>query len=62
LRPRHALTLRAMAVAAGIVGNARHAAVVARLDVTTERGCATRNNALITRRSTRPKCPTWAKR
>ena len=44
LRPRHALTLRAMAVAAGIVGDARHAAVVARLDVTTERGCATRND------------------
>jgi hypothetical protein len=44
LRPRHALTLRAMAVAAGIVGDARHAAVVAHLDVTTERGCATRND------------------
>jgi hypothetical protein len=44
LRPRHALTLRAMAVAAGIVGDAGHAAVVARLDVTTERGCATRND------------------
>ncbi len=44
LRPRHALTLRAMAVAAGIVGDAGHAAIVARLDVTTERGCATRND------------------
>lgn len=44
LRPRHALTLRAMAVTAGIVGDARHAAIVARLDVTTERGCATRND------------------
>jgi hypothetical protein len=33
-----------MTVAAGIIGDARHAAVVARLDVTTERGCATRND------------------
>ena len=44
LRPRRALTLRAMAVAAGIVGDARHAAVVARLDVTAERGGAARND------------------
>ena len=42
LRPRHALTLRAMAVAAETVGDAGHAEVVARLDVTTERGCVTR--------------------
>ena len=33
-----------MAVAAEIVGDARHAAAVARLNVTTERGCATRND------------------
>jgi hypothetical protein len=33
-----------MAVTAGVVGDARHATIVARLDVTTERGCATRND------------------
>ena len=37
LRPRRALTLRTMAVAAGVIGDPRHAAVVAGLDVTAER-------------------------
>ena len=40
LRPRCALTLRTMAITAGIIGDPRHAAVVARLDVTAERGVA----------------------
>ena len=41
---RRQLPITGSAHKAGIVGDARHAAVVARLDVTTERGCATRNN------------------
>jgi hypothetical protein len=43
LRTGCALTLRAMPVATGVVGDPRYAAVVARLDVTTEGGGATRH-------------------
>jgi hypothetical protein len=38
------MTLRAMAIAAGIIGDPRYAAVVARLDVTAERGGAARHD------------------
>ena len=44
LRPRRALTLRAMAIAAGVVGDARRAAIVAGLDVTAERRRAARRD------------------
>jgi hypothetical protein len=60
LRPRCAITLRTMAITAG---DPRHAAVVARLDVTAERAAVRHATiTLITRRSTQPKCPAWVKR
>ena len=39
---RRQLPITGSAHKAGIVGDARHAAIVARLDVTAERGCAAR--------------------
>jgi hypothetical protein len=42
--PARQLPITGSAHKAGIVGDARHVAVIARLDVTTERGCATRND------------------
>jgi hypothetical protein len=41
LRPRRALTFWAMAITTGVIGDPRHATVVASLDVTAERGGAT---------------------
>ena len=44
LHPRRSLALRAMAVAAGIIGDAHCAAIVARLDMTADRGGPTRHD------------------
>ena len=44
LRPRRPLTLRAMPIAAGVVGDARRAAIVARLDMTAERRRSARHD------------------
>ena len=49
------LALRAVPVAAGVIGDAGRAAVVAGLDVAAERRGPARSIALITRRSTRPR-------
>ena len=45
LRPRRALTFWAMAITTGVIGDPRHATVVASLDVTAERGGATGHNS-----------------
>jgi hypothetical protein len=59
LRPRRALAFWTMAVAAGVVGDAREAAIVAAFDVTPSAAVRQAAIAAVTRRSTRPRCPAF---
>jgi hypothetical protein len=61
LRARRPLTLPAMAVSARVVNDAGEPAIVAALDMTTERAVRQAVIAPITRRSARPRCPAFAR-
>ena len=59
---RQTLALRAVPVAAGIVGAADQAAIGAVLDMAAQRRRPAQLDGAITRRSTRPRWPAWSAR
>ena len=62
LRPRRPLALRAMPIAARVVGDARRLAIVTGFEWPPSAAVRLAVIALMTRCSVRPTCPTWSRR